>query len=153
MVGDRALPRAAAGRRVYLLGDPDQPHTFSHPADVARTLVVLGADERAWGRPWHVPSNPPVTQRQVVDETCDAMCVPRVPVSRVPRGMLTALGLASPLLREFGEVRHQYERPWLVDDSRARETFGLEPMPWADVVADLAATYRPTGSGSGATAA
>jgi hypothetical protein len=90
-----------------------------------------------------VPSNPPVTQRRVVEEVCDAMGVPRVPVARVPRGMLTALGAVSPLLQEFGEVRHQYERPWVLDDSRARTTFGLGPTPWAEIVAELAATYRP----------
>jgi len=73
----------------------------------------------------------------------DAMGVARVPVSRVPRGMLTAMGLASPTVREFGEVRHQYERPWLLDDSAARETFGLEPVPWARIVEELADTYRP----------
>jgi nucleoside-diphosphate-sugar epimerase len=143
VVGDRVLPRAAAGKRVHLLGDPDQPHTFTHPADVARLLVTAGADERAWGRAWHVPSNPPVTQRAVVDEVCDAMGVPRVPVSRMSRGLLRALGVAVPLLREFTEVRHQYERPWVVDDSRARGTFGLEPTPWPAIVAELATTYRP----------
>lgn len=143
MVGDRALPRAAAGRRVYLLGDPDAPHTFTHPLDVARTLVTVAADERGWGRPWHVPSNAPTTQRRVVDEVCDAMGVARVPVSRVPRGMLTAMGLAVPMVREFGEVRHQYERPWLVDDAAARATFGLEPLPWKEIVAELADAYRP----------
>jgi hypothetical protein len=90
-----------------------------------------------------VPSNPPTTQRRVVDEVCDAMGVARVPVGRVPRGMLTAMGLAVPMLREFGEVRHQYERPWLVDDAAARATFGLAPMPWHEIVAELADTYRP----------
>jgi len=146
MVGDRALPRAAAGRRVRLLGDPDAPHTFTHPLDVARLLVTVAADERGWGRPWHVPSNAPTTQRRVVEEVCDAMGVARVPVSRVPRGMLTAIGLAVPFLREFGEVRHQYERPWVVDDSAARATFGLDPMPWREIVAELADTYRPARS-------
>jgi nucleoside-diphosphate-sugar epimerase len=143
MVGDRVLPRAAAGRRVQLIGDPDVPHTFTHPIDVARTLVTVAADERGWGRPWHVPSNPPTTQRRVVEEVCDAMGVARVPVGRMPRGMLAALGLVVPILRELGEVRHQYERPWIVDDSAARATFGLAPLPWHEIVAELADTYRP----------
>ena len=153
MIGDRVLPRAAAGRRAYLVGDPDQPHTFTYTPDVARTLVVLGSDPRAWGRPWHVPSNAPVTQRRVVEEVCDAMGVDRVPVSQTPRALLTALGAVSPPLREFGEVRHQYERPWLVDDTAARAAFGIEPTPWAGVVADLAATYRPAAAGDAARAA
>ena len=143
MVGDRVLPRAAVGRRVYLMGNPDAPHTFTHPLDVARMLITVAADERGWGRAWHVPSNAPITQRRVVAEVCDAMGVAQVPVGRVPRGMLIAMGLAVPAVREFAEVRHQYERPWIVNDSAARSTFGLEPLPWADVVAELADTYRP----------
>jgi hypothetical protein len=109
-------------------------------------LVTVGADERAWGRPWHVPSNALVTQRSVVDQVCDAMGVARVPVKPVPRWLLRVMGATSPLIREFAEVRHQYERPWVVDDSRARETFGLEPTPWPAIIAELAATYRPAGS-------
>ena len=104
VVGDRELPRAAAGKRVYLLGDPEQPHTFTHPDDVARMLVTVGADERAWGRTWHVPSNAPTTQHAVVDEVCDAMGVERVPVAPVPRGLLRMMGLASPTIRELPEA-------------------------------------------------
>jgi hypothetical protein len=98
-----------------------------------------------------VPSNAPTTQRRVVEEVCDAMGVARVPVGRIPRGLLTALGAVSPLVREFREVRHQYERPWLVDDTAARTAFGLEPTPWAEIVAELAATYRPARAAAPAT--
>ena len=42
--------------RSCVLGDPDVPHSRTYVPDVGRTLAVLGTDERAWGRPWHVPS-------------------------------------------------------------------------------------------------
>jgi hypothetical protein len=50
-----------AGRAVQHIASPDQPHSWTSVDDVARTLEVLGADERAWGRAWHVPDAPPVT--------------------------------------------------------------------------------------------
>ena len=31
-----------------------------------------GNDERAWGRAWHTPTNPPLSQRQVIDELSEA---------------------------------------------------------------------------------
>jgi hypothetical protein len=48
----------------------------------------------------------------------------------VPRGVTTAVGAVVPLLRELRETRHQFERPFVLDSSRAERTFGLAPTPW-----------------------
>ena len=61
-----SLPALRAGRTVRLPGPLDVPHTFTYTGDVARALITLGRDERAWGRAWHVPSPPPVTMRELV---------------------------------------------------------------------------------------
>ncbi len=47
----------AEGRRAVVLTDPDVPHAWTYLPDVARALVIAGTDERAWGRPWHVPTS------------------------------------------------------------------------------------------------
>ena len=57
-LGDRTIPKILAGKTVSVFGDPDVPHSWSYITDVARTLVVLGTEERAWGRAWHTPTNP-----------------------------------------------------------------------------------------------
>jgi hypothetical protein len=62
-------------------------------------MAVAGSDERAWGKAWHVPSNAPRTQREVVCEIADAAAVPRVKVSGVPAPMLWGLGLVNPAIR------------------------------------------------------
>ena len=46
------------------------------------------------------------------------------------------------MIRELKETDYQRERPYLLDDSAARATFGLEPTPWADLVAGMVAHYR-----------
>jgi hypothetical protein len=51
-----SCPRCAAGRRAWVVGDPDAPRGWSYLPDVAATLATLGTDERALGRAWHVPS-------------------------------------------------------------------------------------------------
>lgn len=38
--------------------------------------------------------------------------------------MVVGLGLFMPLLRELRETLYQWERPWLVDDSKFRTAFG-----------------------------
>lgn len=141
-LGDRVMPRVLAGKGVQLLGDVDQPHTWTATRDVARTLVTVAADERGWGRAWHVPSNPARTQRQAVEDLAAAAGVPPVKVSSLPSALLRLLGLFQPAIRELKETDYQRQRPYLLDDSVARHTFGLQPTPWDDICAGMAEHYR-----------
>jgi nucleoside-diphosphate-sugar epimerase len=127
---------------VQLVGDVDQSHSWTAPVDVARTLITVANDPRGWGRAWHVPSNPPRTQRQAVQDLAGAAGVPSPKVSSVPRAVLWGLGLVQPVIRELRETDYQRERPYLLDDSAARSVFGLEPTPWSDLLAQMVAHYR-----------
>jgi nucleoside-diphosphate-sugar epimerase len=141
----RVVPRILKGRSVSLIGSVDQPHTWTAPADAARLLVTVAAQERGWGRAWHVPSNAPRTQRQVVDDLTDTAGVPHVPVKSLPGAMVTLLGLFSPAIRELAETSYQRDRPFVVDDSAARVTFGMEPMPWEEILRGIVEHYRHGG--------
>jgi nucleoside-diphosphate-sugar epimerase len=142
MLGDRVMPRILAGKNVQLIGDLDEPHSWTAPVDVARTIVTAAADPRGWGRAWHVPSNPPRSQREAVADLAAAAGVPAVKASSVPGVLLWGLGLFQPVIRELKETDYQRERPYLLDDSAARATFGLAPTPWADVLSGMVAEYR-----------
>lgn len=54
----RVVPPLLRGKPVTTLGDPDAPHSWTYLPDVARTLCAAAQDERAWGRAWHVPTQP-----------------------------------------------------------------------------------------------
>jgi nucleoside-diphosphate-sugar epimerase len=141
-LGDQVVPRLLRGRSARVMGDPDTPHTWTYTRDMARTLVVAAATEAAWGRAWHAPSNEPVPARQAVAELCRVAGVPQVRVSPIPGWALTALALVSPQIREFGEVRHQTTKPWVMDSTAAQREFGLQPTPWPEVLADVVEFYR-----------
>ena len=144
-LGDRVVPRILAGKGVQVLGSADQPHTWTFVDDVARLLVAVGSNEQAWGRAWHVPSNPPRTQRQAVDDLACVAGVTAVKTSVVPGLVLRAMGLFNPQVRELPEVAYQLEHPFVMDSSAAQQTFGLEPTPWDDVLAATVAHYRSAG--------
>ena len=148
MLGDRVMPRVLAGKGVQLIGDVDQPHTWTAPADVARTLITVATDPRGWGRAWHVPSNPPRSQREAVADLAAAAGVRSPKVSTIPPFVLRALGLFQPVIRELKETDYQRERPYLLDDSAARDTFGLAPTPWTTLLAEQVAHYRDDSSQS-----
>jgi nucleoside-diphosphate-sugar epimerase len=139
---NRVVPRILASKSVSLLGSVDVEHTWTAPADAARLLVDAAADERGWGRAWHVPSNPQRTQRQVVDDLADTAGVPRVKVSSIPAAMVTVLGIFSPTIREMSETSYQRDRPYILDDSAARDTFHLTPTPWKDILDGIIEYYQ-----------
>ncbi|WP_409328624.1 NAD-dependent epimerase/dehydratase family protein [Trujillonella humicola] len=131
----RQLPAVRRGRRAWVVGDPDAPRSWSYLPDVAATLATLGTDDRALGRAWHVPSSPPRSQRGAIADLCAAAGRPAISVSGIPWPVLRAVGAFSPTMREVVDVRHQFDRPYLMDATATTGTFGLTATPWAEVVA------------------
>jgi nucleoside-diphosphate-sugar epimerase len=138
-MGSRVVPRLLAGRPIRVLGNPDAPHSWTYVPDVARTLVVLATDARAWGRAWHVPTAPPKSQREMIADMAAIAKVPTPSVGPIPKWMLSLGGLFSPTIREIREVVYQFDRPFVLDSTLAKTTFGLEPTAFADA---LTATVR-----------
>jgi nucleoside-diphosphate-sugar epimerase len=58
MLGDRVIPAALAGKTATVLGDPDQPHTYTYLPDIGEGLATLGEHPEAPGEVWHLPSDP-----------------------------------------------------------------------------------------------
>jgi nucleoside-diphosphate-sugar epimerase len=141
-LGPRVVPRLLAGRRVQVLGSADAAHSWTYIGDVARLLVTVGADPRAWGRPWHVPSNPPRTQREAIADLARVAGVRPVKVTVMPRAMLALAGLFNPVVRELPEVAYQMERPFIIDSTAAQAAFGLLPTPWEHVLSETIGYYR-----------
>src|SRR3954467_234197 len=139
----RQLPTLRRGRRAWVVGDPDARRGWSALPDVARTLAVLGTDERALGRAWHVPSTVR-SQRQALTELGAALGAPPVRVSGMPWGFLRVGGVAMPFLREVVDVRHQFDQDYVIDASATTATFGLTATPWDDVVQACAAAEPAT---------
>ncbi len=129
-MGERVVPRILAGKPVRLvMGGPDVPHSWTYIDDVARTLVVLGTDPRAWGRAWHVATNPPRTARQMVQGLAVAAGRPTPAIGTISPWALRALGMVWPTARELQETRHQFDEPFVLDSQAVTDTFGLRATP------------------------
>lgn len=141
-LGERVVPRILSGRTVRVIGDPDAPHSWTFVPDVARALTILGTDDRAWGRPWHVPTNPPLTQREMIGEASRAAGVAGPRVVPLPHFALRAAGLVSPLIRELEETRYQFVRPFVLDSSAFTTTFGVAPTPMDQALGETIRWWR-----------
>ncbi|HEV8556727.1 MAG TPA: NAD-dependent epimerase [Actinophytocola sp.] len=116
-----------AGKRAYTPTPLDVPHSWTAVADVARTLVTVAADDRAWGRAWLVPTNPPKTVRQLATRFAEVRGLRTAKVSTVPYPLLWSLGLVNPMMRELRTTRYQFTKPFILDSSLTERTFDLAP--------------------------
>jgi nucleoside-diphosphate-sugar epimerase len=140
--GDRVVPILKAGKAVQLLGATDHLHTFTSPVDVATLMRTIALDKRAWGKAWHVPSNEPKTQRQVVQDIAKELGLKDVKVGSVPNPILSMMGLFNPVIKELNNGSYMFNAPFIMDDSAARKTFGLKPTPWDVVIKNLVKSYK-----------
>jgi nucleoside-diphosphate-sugar epimerase len=138
LFGDHFFKRVLAGKSAQVFGDPDLPHAYSYGPDVAETLIRLGADERAAGKVWLVPTAPAESTRALVDRFGAALGRP-IEVSVVPAFLLRIAGLFNGVMRESIEMLYQWEIPYALDDTETRQVFGLHPAsPDTGVPATLA---------------
>lgn len=140
--GARLVEPVLAGKPVGVLGDPDAPHSWTYADDAARTLVALGGDSRAWGRAWHVPTDAAVSSRELVKQLSALADGPAPKVRALPKPVLRAAALVSPMMRELAEIAYQYERPFVIDASATTSTFGIQPTPLVEALRATLAWWR-----------
>lgn len=129
----RQVPGAMQGKRAWMIGRTDLPHTFTDVLDTARLLIAAAEDPSAHGRVWHVPSNPAVSQSTALADVLASVGRAPVRTSAVPRAAMRAMALFVPMMRELDEMSYQWTSPYVLDDSAARAHFAMEPTPWDEV--------------------
>ena len=141
LLGERALRRLLSGKPVEMGGSPDMPHSYSYGPDVARSLGVLGSHPEADGRVWHLPVAWQGTTRELVSALANELGV-QGRIRTVPDWLFRAVGLVSPLVGAAAEMTYQWRVPYLLDDRRFRQAFGVEPTPAEVAVAETARFAR-----------
>lgn len=116
--------RILAGSSVYVLVNPDMPHSYSYTPDVARGLAVLGSHPAALGRAWHLPATAQLTSRELLHRFA-ARAGTTIKVRRMPQWAMRSLGVFVPLLSAMVEMSYQWEVPYVIDDGDFRRTFGV----------------------------
>ncbi|MEO6086489.1 MAG: NAD-dependent epimerase/dehydratase family protein [Umezawaea sp.] len=118
-----------AGKKAWSPAPLDVPHTWTSITDVAALLTTAATDERAWGKAWPVPSEPPLTIRELATRFTAVAGVGAPKLGVIPTPVLRAVGLFSPMVKELGTTAYQFTRPFVLDSSASTETFGLKPRP------------------------
>jgi nucleoside-diphosphate-sugar epimerase len=116
-----------AGKRAFAPTPLDVPHSWTSVTDVARTLITVATDERAWGKAWPVPTNPPLTVRELATRFTTANGLPPAKLTALPYPVLWSAGLFNPFVKELRTTRYQFAQPFVLDSSSTERTFNLAP--------------------------
>jgi nucleoside-diphosphate-sugar epimerase len=126
-----------AGRRALVPGKLDVPHSWTSIRDVAAALVTAAATERAWGRGWLVPTNPPLTVRELATRYTELNHAPAPRLTSLPYPALWTAGLFDATVKELRHTYYQWSRPFTIDSSVTEREFGLTPVPLDSALADV----------------
>jgi nucleoside-diphosphate-sugar epimerase len=144
-LGDRVVPAALSGSTASVLGDPDQPHTYTYIPDIGAGLAVLGEHPDAPGEVWHLPNDPDTrTTRQLVDIVYRQAGQSRARLRMVSPLLIRLLSVTNPTLRELLEMQYQFAEPFIVDSAKMATRLGVRATPVEQALADTLAAYRAT---------
>lgn len=137
-----AFKAAASGGTADLIGPIDTPHEFVFVPDVGPVVVDLAAKPEAYGTWWNLAGPSVTTQRELVNAIFAR--AGRTPKLRVLNKLaLRALGIFSPLLREFVEMHYLQTTPVLLDDRALHRLIGsIRKTSYADGIALTADALR-----------
>lgn len=136
----RHVPAVLAGTTCRVMGSPDRRHSWTATGDVVTLLLAAAADPGAHGRAWHVPSAPPRTQREALADLAAAAGAPAPTVRGTSPALLRAVGVVVPMVREIAGTVYQFADDFVIDDSAARDRFGLTHTPWEQTLQRVLAT-------------
>jgi nucleoside-diphosphate-sugar epimerase len=129
-------PHVRKGELALVHGNPDTVHSFTYIEDVAAALVAVARGEEAWGRAWHAPMIT-ATVREVAARFAELRGAPEPRLEEFTERELTVLGFTDPLWNEFREMGFMSDRPFVVDDTDMRETFGLKASRLDEALAGM----------------
>jgi nucleoside-diphosphate-sugar epimerase len=131
-----------AGSRAYSPGPLDVPHSWNSISDAALTLVTVATDERAWGKVWIAPVNPPLTIRELATRFAEVNGAAPAKVTAIPYPVMWLTGVFSPMVKELRTTRYQFSKPFVSDGAATAAAFDIKPMPLDEALRAAAALLR-----------
>jgi nucleoside-diphosphate-sugar epimerase len=140
-LGDRVIGAALAGKPAQVIGDPDQPHSYTFTRDAGKVLATLGTDPRATGEVWHVPNARARPTRELIAMIAGEL-QRNIRVRAAPRLLLRVIGVVNPVVRELPEMLYEFTQPFIVDGSKFERTFGFGATSFTESIPATVAWWR-----------
>lgn len=140
----RVFPNIVKGKKAAVIGNPDQPHTYTFIEDFGKALVILGENKEALGQIWHVPNAQTITTRQFLNRAYEeAGYQPRI--KPIGRNLLKIGGIFNSDAREMIELLYQFEKPFIVNNNKFVKVFGDCSTPFEESLKRTVSWFKRKG--------
>ncbi len=140
--GERMVAPVLAGKKLWVIGSTEQPHSFTYVPDLAAAMILGAQMPALWNKVWHAPTGPAVTQRQLATAFAEAGGAAPPKIGAMPGWALRAMGVFSKDLSELAETLYQFQKPFVMDSAVSQTALGLRPTPLAEAAAATVAWWR-----------
>ncbi|MEM7345498.1 MAG: NAD-dependent epimerase/dehydratase family protein [Chloroflexota bacterium] len=141
MGGDIVLKAAIKGKAAQVIGDVDTLHSYTYMPDIGKALVTLAEHDDALGQIWHVPTPKAITTRQML-ELIYAEAGHPLKIQVAPKWLLRIMGLFNPDAGEMVEMIYEFDRMFIIDDTKFVKRFGWEATPLDQAIRDTVAWFK-----------
>lgn len=111
---------AASGKKANLLAPVETPHQFFYTPDIGPVLGELLDRQDLFGTAYNVAGDEVISTLEFARRVYAAFGIEKPKYAAAGHGLLTILGLISPLLRELKEMVYLQETPVILDGSKLR---------------------------------
>jgi nucleoside-diphosphate-sugar epimerase len=132
--GTRFFDPLRRGKPAQTMVDVDALHSVTFVPDLAEALVRVAEDDTSWGRAWHAPCAPAVTQRRLAEIAAATIGKPGA-IRSTPVWMLRGLGVFVKPVGEMVEMRYEFDHDFVVDSSAFTGHFATEATPLDEALA------------------
>ncbi|MEL6403490.1 MAG: NAD-dependent epimerase/dehydratase family protein [Chloroflexota bacterium] len=139
--GETIFGKLAVGKSAQFIGDPDQPHTYTYMPDVGKALVMLGQNEDVFGEVWHIPNAPAMTTRKLVELAATEFGTASN-IQAMPKWMVRIMGMFVKTLGEFPEMMYEFEQPFIVENNKFEQRFGVSATPMLEGIRATVEWYK-----------
>ena len=143
-LGELVFPNIAQGKAPQFLVPLDIPHDFAYVPDIGRAAVVLiDADDDAFGQVWHVPCAPTRTVREIVAIAEKAAGLKKPPrASTVPFWLLPFVGLFMSFASEVKEMGFTWTTPYFVNADKFAKRFNFQATSFEEGIAETVKSFQ-----------
>lgn len=125
------------GKKANWFGSVKYKHSFTYTPDAGKATALLGNTEKAYGETWHLPTAPdPYTGEEWIRTIAGEFNV-KARYQVAGKGMVSLLGLFSPMMRELREMIYQYDRDYVFNSDKFEKAFNFTPTPYIEGIREI----------------
>ncbi|MGL4382372.1 MAG: NAD-dependent epimerase/dehydratase family protein [Bacilli bacterium] len=122
--GESVFKDAIEGKKLKLLGNTNMLHSVTYIGDFGQALAVLGREESALGKIWHVPTAPAISGNAFVEQMAKQIGHP-LKTMNASKGLMSFMGLFNKQSKELVEMFYMYDKPFVLNSDKFTKEFKI----------------------------